>query len=317
MPRADVPVRFADTGVGANAPIYVALERGYFREEGLDVDVVPFDTADRIVPALATDQVDVAGAGIGAGLFNAIARGIPLKIVAGQVMDEPGHYGAGLLLRKDLVDAGRVHDYADLRGLRVGLPNLSTSLGANFARLLALGHLTGQDVEVIELPPPELAAAMTNGAIDAALIQEPFSTRLVQAGAGVRWRSVGDINPHHQATVLLYAPGFPARSPDAANRFLVAYLRGVGDYLAAMQGGGDPAPIYEILAEYTAVKDLGLYATLAPNVYAPDGQPDRTSLEADQELWVAQGRIAQRADLAAAVDTQYLDRALRLLDESR
>jgi NitT/TauT family transport system substrate-binding protein len=315
--RGDVSVRFADTGVGANAPIYVALKRGYFREEGLDVNLVPFDTADRTIPALATDQVDIAGAGIGAGLFNAIARGIPIKIVAGQVVDEPGYYGAGLLLRKDLVDAGRVHDYADLRGLRVGLPSLNSSLGANFARLLALGHLTAEDVEVTEIPPPELAAAMTNGAIDAALIQEPFSSRLVQAGTSVRWRSVGDINPHHQATVLLYAPGFPPRDPDAATHFLVAYLRGVRDYIAAMQGGGDPMPIYEILAEYTAIKDLNLYTTLAPNVYAPNGRPNRASLEADQELWVAQGRISQRANLAAAVDTQYLDRALRLLDETR
>jgi len=295
----------------------VALKRGYFREEGLEINLVPFDTADRVIPALAADQVDVAGAGIGAGLFNAIARGIPIKIVAGKVVDEPGYYGAGLLLRKGLFDAGRVHEYADLRGLRVGLPSLNTSLGANFARLLALGHLTAHDVEVTELPPPELAVAMTNGAIDAALIQEPFSSRLVQLGAGVRWKSVGDINPQHQATVLLYAPGFPPHLPDAATRFLVAYLRGVRDYLAAMQGGGDPVPIYEVLAEYTAIKDLQLYATLAPNVYAPDGRPNRASLEADQELWVAQGRIPQRADLVAAVDTQYLDHALRLLNESR
>jgi NitT/TauT family transport system substrate-binding protein len=315
--RVGTPVRFADTGVGANAGIYVALKRGYFREEGLEIDLVPFDTADRIVPALATDQVDVAGAGIGAGLFNAIARGIPVKIVAGQVVDEPGYYGAGLLIRKDLFDAGRVHDYADLRGLRVGLPSLNSSLGANFARLLALGHLMTGEVEVTELPPPELAVAMTNGALDAVLIQEPFSTRLVQAGVGVRWKSVGDIDPHHQATVLLYAPGFPQRVPDAASGFLVAYLRGVRDYLAAMQGGGDPVPIYEILAEYTAVKDLNLYATLAPNVYAPNGRPNPASLQADQELWVAQGQIAQRADLAVALDTRYLEDALRLLDESR
>jgi NitT/TauT family transport system substrate-binding protein len=315
--RLRVPVRFADTGVGANAGIYVALKRGYFGDEGLDIELVPFDTADRVIPALATDQVDVAGAGIGAGLFNALARGIPVRIVAGQVVDEPGYYGAGLLLRKDLFDAGRVHEYADLRGLRLGLPSLSSSLGANLVRLLALGHLTAHDVEVTEVPPPELVAAMTNGAIDAALIQEPFSTRLVQAGTGVRWKRVGDIDPHHQATVLLYAPGFPLRTPDAATRFLVAYLRGTGDYVAAMLGGGDPVPIYETLAEYTAVKDLNLYAALAPNVYAPHGRPNRASLEADQELWVAQGRIAQRADLAAAVDTQYLEGALQVLGESR
>jgi NitT/TauT family transport system substrate-binding protein len=157
---------------------------------------------------------------------------------------------------------------------------------------------------------------MTNGAVDAALIQEPFSTRLVQAGAGVRWKSVGDIDPHHQATVLLYAPGFPPRAPDATTRFLVAYLRGVRDYLAAMQGGSDPVPIYEVLAEYTAVKDLNLYASLAPNVYTPDGRLNLASVEADQELWVTQGQIPQRADLAVAVDTRYVEGALRRLGES-
>jgi hypothetical protein len=97
---------------------------------------------------------------------------------------------------------------------------------------------------------------------------------------------------------------------------LVAYLRGVRDYLAAMQGGSDPVPIYEVLAEYTAVKDLSLYASLAPNVYTPDGRVNRASVEADQELWVTQGQIAQRADLAAAVDTQYVEAALRRLGES-
>jgi hypothetical protein len=133
----------------------------------------------------------------------------------------------------------------------------------------------------------------------------------------VRWKSVGDINPHHQATVLLYAPGFPSRAPAAATHFLVAYLRGTAEYMAATRAGGDPVPIYEVLAEYTAVKDLGLYATLAPNMYAPDGRPNRGSLEADQELWVAQGKIAQRADLTVAVDTQYLEGALQRLGESR
>jgi NitT/TauT family transport system substrate-binding protein len=304
-------VRFGDVGVGANAAIYIGLVRGYFREEGLDITLVPFDTPDRMVPAIATDQVEVGASGVSAGLFNAIARGVPLQIVAGGVLDEPGDYGAALLVRADLFDGGRVPHYGALRGLRVGLPSMTSSLGANFARLLALANLQEDDVHVTELPPAEMAAAMTNGALDLALIQEPFATRLVQAGTAVRWKSAGDIDPHHQATILMYAPGFAQRHPEAATRFLVAYLRGIRDYLAVIQGGGDRMPIYEILAQYTAIKDVNLYATLAPNAFPADGGLNVASLEADQELWLARGNIPQRADLRAAVDLRYLAAALQ------
>ncbi|HEY7061936.1 MAG TPA: ABC transporter substrate-binding protein [Chloroflexota bacterium] len=308
-------MRVGHTPNGANAGIYIALARGYFEDEGLDLSLEPFDTGERIVPALATGQVDVSAAPIGAGLFNAIARGVSLKIVAGQVLDVAGPpNGAALVIRKDLFDTGRVHDYADLRGLHVGHSGASTAAGVVFARLLALGGLAESDVEVTELTAGgDLAAALVNGRLDAALLTEPFVTRIVQAGNGVRWKSLGDIYPNRQATVLLYSPQFPQQHAEPAVRFLVAYLRGVSDYVAAMTGGADRTPIYQILADYTPIKDVDLYAALAPANLSSDGALHTESLVADQEFWVQRGLIPQPADLSTAMDLQYLEAARRLL----
>src|SRR3954463_784935 len=116
-----VTVRFGDLPATSNAAFYVAVDRGYFREEGLNVVFETFDSFERSIPALATNQLDAAGGGINAGVFSAIGRGLPLKIVAGISRNIPGYSSSALVVRKDLIDAGRVRDWADLRGMRISL----------------------------------------------------------------------------------------------------------------------------------------------------------------------------------------------------
>ena len=69
---------------------YIAEERGYFREEGLQVESTPFDGAARMTPALASGQLDVGAGGVSASLFNAIGRGVPIKIVGPRARHERG-----------------------------------------------------------------------------------------------------------------------------------------------------------------------------------------------------------------------------------
>jgi NitT/TauT family transport system substrate-binding protein len=301
----------------ANAAIYIALVRGYFQEEGLEVTLESFDGGGQAIPSLAAGQTDVSAGGVSAGMFNAIARGLPLRIVAGVSRSEPGYNPSALVVRKDLIDSGRVRDYADLRGLRIALPGLTGGLGAEFARLPALGGFNPNELDATVLSFPDMLAALGNGAIDAALMAEPFVARSTQQGSGVRWKGADEIYPNHQITVVLYSTGFAARSPEAAVRFLVAYLRGARDYVTAIKGGGDRTPLYQILAEYTPIKDLSIYPAMVPSGIRPDGSLNRESLEADQELWASQGHVPQKADLTAAIDLQYLEAALRRLDSGR
>ncbi|MBX5490509.1 MAG: ABC transporter substrate-binding protein [Chloroflexi bacterium] len=310
-----VTVRLGDVPTVANAGIYVAHARGYFQEEGIEVHFEKFDTGERTIPALATGQVDVGAGGVSAGMFSAIARGLQLKIVAGMTQSQPGFASSAFVVRKDLVDSGRVRDFADLRGLRIATPSLTSALGPYFYRILDRGGLTEADVETSLLAFPDMVVALGNGVIDAALMTEPFVAYARQTGAGERWKGADELYPNHQITVMLYSPEFPQRAPEAAVRWLVAYLRGARDYYReVLHGSGDKTAMYRILAEYTPIKDLAIYPAMVPTGLEPNGGLNMASLEGDQALWVAQGHIPQRADLESAVDLQYLQAARRLLD---
>jgi NitT/TauT family transport system substrate-binding protein len=312
-----VKVRFGDLTATANAGYYIAQARGYFRDEGLDVTFETFDTCDRAIPPLATNQLDVVGCGLNAAVLSAMGRGLPIKIVAGVSRNEPGFSSSALVVRKELIDSGRVRDYPDLRGLRIAVLSLSSGLGSEYRRVLEKGGLTDDDVDLKLMPFPDAAVALGNGGVDVAVSTEPFVARMVQSGAAVRWKGADEIYPDHQITTILYGPEFYQRQPEAAVRFLVAYIRGARDFRAFFKEGADRTPLYQILAEYTPIKDLSIYPAMQPSGIHPDAALNVQSVAADQDLWASQGFVEQKADLATAVDLQYLQAALRRLDGAR
>jgi NitT/TauT family transport system substrate-binding protein len=312
-----VAIKFGDIPSTSLAAVYIANEHGYFREEGLEVALEPFDSAESMIPALATNQLDVSGGGVNAGMFSAIGRGLPLKIVAGISGNLPGMSSSALVVRRELIDSGRIRDYPDLRGMRISMVSLTSGLGAEFQRMLDFGGLTAGDVDVKILSFPDAALALTNGATDVAITTEPFVARLVQSNVGIRWKGADEIYPEHQITALLYGQSFRERHPEAAVRFLIAYIRGAREYNAIIKGGGDRTPLYQILTRYTPIKDLGIYPIMHPSGIHADAALNVQSLEADQELWASQGHITQKADLATAVDLQYREAALGQLDGPR
>jgi ABC-type nitrate/sulfonate/bicarbonate transport system substrate-binding protein len=84
VPAAAAPrvVRHADVPSIALAPVYVAAERGYFAAEGLDVQVERVAGAGDAVALLGTGQFDMSAGGLSAGTFNAIQRGVDIRMVA-------------------------------------------------------------------------------------------------------------------------------------------------------------------------------------------------------------------------------------------
>ncbi|HLH24330.1 MAG TPA: ABC transporter substrate-binding protein [Chloroflexota bacterium] len=309
-----VAVKFGDLPATSNAGVYIALDRGYFQEEGLDVSLETFDSFERAIPPLATNQLDVAGGGVNAGMFSAMGRGLPLKIVAG-ISGNGAYSSSALVVRKELIDSGRVKDYPDLKGLRIALLSKSSGLGAEYERLLQKGGFTENDIDLKLLPFPDATVAMSNGAIDAGILTEPFVAQLVRSGVGVRWKGAEEIYPGHQITAMLYGPDFAGRQ-EPATRFLTAYLRGARDYNALINSS-DRTPLYEILAAHTPIKDMSIYPAMSPSNIDPNGTLNVDSLRADQDLWASEGFIEQPADFAKAVDLQYLQAAVQRLGPER
>src|SRR6266852_1835570 len=155
-------VRVGTVGSAADATIIWAQERGYLREEGLDLDMQVFNGAQLMVAPLGADQLDVGAGGPGPGLFNAILRGVNLRIVADRARAVPGVRNQCVAVRKGLLDSGAIRSFADLRG-RVFAENVPAVLTTSFVdrHLQAVGASL-DDVNRIALAFPDMLTGFAN-----------------------------------------------------------------------------------------------------------------------------------------------------------
>jgi NitT/TauT family transport system substrate-binding protein len=299
------------------AGMYIALERGYFTEQGIAIEFENFDTAARAVPALSTNQVDISSGVLSAGLFNAIERGVDVKIT-GPVSRQDADLSTNVILvRKDLFESGAIRDYADLRGRPFGAPSRGSTIEYSIDLAMRQVGLSADDLDWIELGFPEQIPAFANRAIDASFNTEPVATIAVNHGVAVKWRRVGDWAPGMQFTVIMYSPAFGTERNDVARRWMVAYLKGLRDYTDAVQKGINRRAMFEILARNTTLKDMDLYEQVAWANLDPNGRINLESI-ADQARWyVEKGLVRTLPDLGRIVDLQYVEYARAVLGEYR
>ncbi len=306
-------LKVTDLQITSSAGNYIGTAKGYFREEGIQLEFVRAPSTD-LMPLLVAGQVDIGAGAIVAGLFNAFARGIPVKIVADHGSSLPNASAGGVVFRKDLWENGTIRGPADLRGRRIGVANISSAPSVTLDRYLNTGGLTVNDVEQVVLPFPDFLPAFENRHIDAAYFQEPFTTIAIERGAIVRGPIAGEIYPYQQIGVILF--GERLLSDRAlAMRYIRAYVRGVRDYVKAMQER-EPAAYEEvvpILIEYTTVKDRALFDKAIPSGLKYDPLPNVQSLADDQEWFLAQGHQTQRINIHDFVDTSFVEQAIREL----
>jgi len=287
--------------------------RGYFAEEGLDVELVPFDSGARQVAPMAAGQLEVGAGSHSAGLFNALASGIDIKIVASNLANRPGRSSSAIVARKDLVDSG-FREGADLRGKTLAFTASGTTVHINVARYLEVNGVRSDEVNLVELSQPDMNLALANGAIDFASQAEPLVTLGVEQGFLTRLHAVTDFYPNREASVLMYSGQFIQQQPEAARRMMVAYLRGIRAFEDAVRKGIDKDAIMDVMAERTQVKDRALWDKMYQNgslsMINPDGYVDVDSIVYDHDWLLREGMITTRADLSRVIDNQFVDYAL-------
>jgi NitT/TauT family transport system substrate-binding protein len=308
-----ISVRAGLVGAAPNAGIYVAQEKGYFREQGLDVDIAEFESATPLVPLLASGQVEIGGSGTTAGLMNAVARDIPIRIVADRGTTYPGFGFQGVVVRQDLVTSGAFQGCASFKGLRVANPAEGNSLQVALARLLQSCGLGLADVEQVWMGFGDMPAAFRNGAIDAAFMTEPNLTRGAAEGLFTLYQRTDEFYPDQQIAVLMYSPQFMATQREAGQRFMVAYLRGVRDYWEAFANGANKAEIVDVLTRWTTLKDPALYERMAPAGLNPDGYVNLRTFASDVQWWFDQGYMKTRVEPTQVIDHSFVDYAIERL----
>lgn len=305
-------VRVGIAQAASDAPFFIAEKKGYFAEEGIKVT---FTSLTNMVPPLATGQLDVGGTSTSAGLYNAAARGMNVKIVADKGSTPANYDYQPILVRKDLIDSGKVKNWGDFKGLKVaGFNNGSASL-STLNDALALGGLKLSDINLVFMPFPEHVLALSNGAIDASITTEPSATTAEEKGVAVRFTDKKGVYPDHQLAVLLYGPDFIKNNPEVAKKFMRAYMRAARDYNDALKDGKIAGPnadeVIGILTESTKIKNAAVYRKITPNGINPDGYANLPSMKKDLAFYKAQGLIEGNVEVEDVLDNSFVDAALK------
>ena len=311
--KINVGIANSATDVG----LFVADKKGYFKREGLDVNFIAFDSGARMIAPFASGDLDVGGGGPSAGLYNAVARGIDIRIVADKGSTPPGRPINFLLVRKDLVESGRYKTLADLKGMKIAGAAPGGSATTTLDKLLEKANLRIADVERVYLGFPQQAVALLNKAVDAALPTEPSASEAVKNGSAVRIIGDDEIYPGHQLTTIFYTGQFITKKPDAAQRFMRAYISAVREYNDALVNGKLVGPKGEemiaILTEYSAIKDPQIYRAIASANIDPDGKVDIPSLKADIAIFAKEGLIEGKVDMDKVIDTSFAENVVKEL----
>jgi NitT/TauT family transport system substrate-binding protein len=314
-PAALERVRVGTINNATDAPFYMAQERGYLREQGLDIELTPFDTAQRMIPPLGADQLDVGGGAPGPGLFNAIQRGVNVRIVTDRARAVPGTRFNCLVVRKSLLDSGEVRTMADLRGHVYAQNAPSTVTGYTLEQELQRVGLTPADLATLtNISFPDMLTGFGTGAVDAAILVEPFITLGEQRGVSQCWRPTSEMTPDLQIAIVLYSPVFAEQRTAAAQRFMVAYLHAMRDYYRAFFGDGEGRPeLLQLLTRITGIQDAALLERLAPSWMDPNGRVNVDSLRSVQHWFFEHGDMPSEVDLDRVVDPSFVDYAITRL----
>jgi NitT/TauT family transport system substrate-binding protein len=312
-----VPVKVGLTGIAPEAAIYQALERGYFQDEGLEVELVPVRGITEQVGLLATGQLHLGNGGVDPGLFNAAQREIGLKLITTLVSSTEQNPGAAaLLVRQELVDSGQYQGLRDLKGLTIAVSAIGTTSQMHVERALAKGGLTVDDVTVVAMSFPDMMTALGNKAVDAAWSVEPFIAIANSRGIAKTVALAGEVFPGALGVVMVISPQFAADQPEAARRYFTAYLRATRDYYRAFVSNENPAgreEFYQVLIKHTPVKDPALYPLMGWSGADPNGGLNERMLDEMQDYLLQRGTVREKLDVSRIVDHSYANYAVERL----
>jgi NitT/TauT family transport system substrate-binding protein len=311
LPLGRIAAALEPVAIGVNPSVsagatYIALDKGYFRDAGLDVDVQIIESTSTSMALLATNRVQVIEGGIAAGYWNALAQHLPV-VLAFERGSTPLYHELMLSpARKDAIKSP-----ADLKGRTIGLSGPGSVSYYEVAKVLESAGLSLKDVEVRNIPYPQTGAALASNAVDAALEIPPFGDDAVAHGFAVRWIDTDDyIKPQPVDVLAHFANTDWARQKrEVAQAFFTALLRGVREYCQAYHRGPNRGEVEAIFLKHKLAKDHDMLESMAWSSRDPNGRFNLASL-LDIQAWLArEGTITATFPAERLVDTSFADDA--------
>jgi NitT/TauT family transport system substrate-binding protein len=298
-------VRVGHVPVTIYAPLFVATEKGYFLEEGIQIELLPVEGGTENVVQVAAGNFDVAGGGIGAGMLNAVARGVEFEIVAPLHTERPP-LTSPFVVSKSRFDSGELTQMSDLAGKKVSTNAKGAATEYWLWKALQQGGLDFDDVEVIGLGFREVAPALENGSLDGGILGEPLATLAEDQGLVARLSQ--DFIDGFTSTVIYFNKDWSTQNPELAKGFVKAFIRGARDLNGDLWYNDENAAIIE---KYTQVP-ADVVKRANRSYHDPNGVVPVADLMELQRFFRDQGQLSydEDIDLASLINTSYAEAAL-------
>lgn len=308
------PLRLGLLHTLSPAPFYIAQERGYFRDEGIDLTFRFFESAQPIAAAAVSGDIDIGVTALTGGFFNLAEKGT-LTVIGGALHEEKGYEGSALLASNTAYDAGLTAP-GKLGGHSIAI----TQYGSSFHYMIGrIAEAKGFDIKSVTLRPVQqianMVAAVTSNQVDATIAIASMAKPLAAQGQAHILAWVGDIVPY-QITAVFTTPAMIAKNPELLKRFAAAYQRGVADYRDAFLRLENGQPVTDaktdaaipLLTKYVFSKDPDARRKILQGVgyYDAGGALDVADV-LDQIRWFrTQGLVKGDTDPRAMLDTRFL-----------
>ena len=310
--RADERLK-AKVGVlrlSSSAPVFIAQDKGYFRDAGLDIELKFFDAAQPIAVATTSGDVDFGVTAFTAGLYNLASKGT-LKVIGGMSREKAGYPLIGYFASNNAYAAG-LKSPKDLAGKRIAVTQVGSSFHYSLGLLADKYGFKLSDVKIVPLQSLSNAAAALKGeTVDAALLPISTARKLMDDGGAKFLGWVGDETPWQLGAV--FASPKTLTNKALVTKFLAVLAKADREYhdviLASVKYGNasideQTKPLLEIIAKYT---NSSVEQVIGNCAYIdPDGKLDVKNVD-DQIKWLqAQGFADKGYDAESIIAKDYV-----------
>lgn len=269
------------------APIYLGVEQGFFGDENLEVKLETAQGGAAIVPAVVSGQYQF-GFSNTTSLLLAGSQGLPLTVVAAGVAStgtEGKDFGAVVVKADSPIKTAK-----DLAGKRVAVNTLKNINTTTINNVVAKAGGDPSTISYVELPFPDIAAAVANGDVDAGQVVEPFLT--IATGQGDRQVVSNYAGTDPDLTIGMYftSKQYAGQNAETVKKFSAAMKKSMA-YAA-----NHPDEVRAILSTYTKIESAVQEKLVLPTWPT---EVDRDSVQMLGDLATDDGLITKPVDLDA------------------
>ena len=267
------------------APVYLGIEQGFFADRDIELTVELAQGGAAIVPAVMSGQYEFGFSNV-VSMMVASSTGLPVRLVAPGVRST-GEQGAdfnGIAVPAD----SPIQTAADLEGRTVGVNTLNNICGVSINESVRKAGGDPEQLDYVELPPPDMPAALDAGQIDATCMSEPFLSGYLARGGRTVASNYVDVAPDADIAVYFTSAELAESDPDLVERFTEA--------LAEAQAYADENPD-EARATVTSYTDLTEEQIAAVTLPRFPTEFNRESLERIAELADEDGLLEEPIDV--------------------